>query len=160
MRSDSIFTRPVIARMAREVAALAAVNGVLSSSRNDAGGAPWQGSWTNTIDKIYQCPICGRRFTRKYHVQSHFSTTRCQKWQPQRRLQGRRLERRGCCYSACANYVRRIYSDPLGLETNIDITRAPAVASGSNTAAQGDSETIRDEYEDRGEDEGTQEGVG
>ena len=60
--------------MAREAAALAAVNGVFSPSCVSAGQGPWQGNWVYTTDKIYPCPICGRRFAGKYHVKSHFPT--------------------------------------------------------------------------------------
>ena len=74
MRFNNSITRPPTERMAREAAALAAVNGVSSPSRLNTGQNPWQGSWVNTADKIHPCPICGRRFARKYHVQSHFPT--------------------------------------------------------------------------------------
>ena len=69
--------RPQIPRQVAlpdEAAALAAVNGVSSHMRLNTGQSPWQGSWVNTPDKIHPCPICRRRFARKYHVQSHFPT--------------------------------------------------------------------------------------
>ena len=72
MRPKNSSTRPVSARMAREAAALAAVNGVFSVSRVDTGQSPWQGNWIDSTDKIYPCSVCGRKFARKYHVQSHF----------------------------------------------------------------------------------------
>ena len=50
------------------------------------------------------------------------------------------MERRGCSRGACStNYIRRLSSDLLWLETNTGITRAPPAASGTstNTAGQG-----------------------
>ena len=66
------------------------------------------------------------------------------------------MERRGCSRGACStNYVRRLSSDLLWLETNIGITRVPPAASfmSANPAGQGDP----DGEEDEGEDEGTEE---
>ena len=72
MQSNNSNTRPVSARMVREAAALAAVNGVFSPSRVDVGHQPRQGHWIETSETIHQCRVCGRKFARKYHVQSHF----------------------------------------------------------------------------------------
>ena len=72
MQSSNSNARPASARMMREAAALAAVNGIRSPSQVIAGQAPDQGVWDQSPDKIHPCPICGRTFARKYHVQSHF----------------------------------------------------------------------------------------
>lgn len=60
-------------RNTRDARRLAAVSGVVIPSKVPSGQLPQQGRWKEDERMRYPCSICGRKFAKKYHVQSHMA---------------------------------------------------------------------------------------